>query len=174
MKEILYMALPKFSLIALIMKKPTVLVAIVPVIGVANIVVDFQSMWIILFWFFVFDLITGLSASYFEWRKSERKEKWFFGIGEGFSSDKAKQMGVKASVYLIVPLGLVKLQQILYLKSFRYDSISNADFELATISVIVFCFIEGFSIFHENLPKCGFNIWKIVKKVIGAYKEIKS
>lgn len=167
-------SLPNFSLITLLEENPVAIIAVTPIITAVSVVVDFESMLIVLFWFFVFDLITGLSASYFEWRKSERKEKWFFGKGEGFSSDKAKQMGVKASVYLIVPFGLVKLQQILYLKSFRYDSISNADFELATISVIVFCFIEGFSIFHENLPKCGFNIWKIVKKVIGAYKEIKS
>lgn len=168
------MTIPNFSLIEALIRKPIALASVVPAVAVVNIVVDFKSMFQVLLYFFIADFITGVAGSYFEWKKSEKKEKWFFGKGEGFSSDKAKQMGVKASVYLIVPLGLIKLQQILHLKSFRYDSISNADFELATISVIVFCLIEGFSIFHENLPRCGFNIWKIVKKVIGAYKEIKS
>ena len=120
------------------------------------------------------DLITGLLASYFDWKKKpEKKDRWFFGKGEGFSSDKAKKLGVKLGVYLIVPLALIKIQKILLIKNFKYESFSEAEFELATIVVIIFCLIEGFSIFHENLPKCGFNLWKSIKKMIGFYKEIK-
>jgi hypothetical protein len=59
------------------------------------------------------------------------------------------------------------------LKNFRYENFSHAEFELATIALIVFCLNEGFSIFHENLPKCGFNLWHRIKKMIGFYKEVK-
>ena len=59
------------------------------------------------------------------------------------------------------------------LKNFKYESFSDAEFELATIALIVFCLTEGFSIFHENLPKCGFNLWHQIKKMIGFVKEAK-
>lgn len=175
MKPLLAFALPKFSLIALFFKKPILIIPAVPVVAVATIVVDFETMYIILGWFFVVDLATGLWASYCRWKKSDHQDRWFFGRGnEGFSSDKAKQMGVKAAIYLVVPLALIRLQTVLYLKNFKYDRISDAEFELGTIAIIVFCLIEGFSIFHENLPDCGFNFWKKIKNMIGVYKEIKN
>lgn len=174
MKPLLAIALPKFSLIALFFKKPILLVPVVPVIAATKIVVDFESMGWILLGFFIADLISGLFASYFRWKKSEHIDRWFFGKGEGFSSDKAKKMGLKLFVYLSVPLMLIQLQKVLFLKNFKYDRLSDAEFELATISLIVFCLIEGFSIFHENLPDCGFNLWQSIKKMIGVYKEIKN
>jgi len=146
----------------------------VPVVVTVPLVVDFEAMGWILFWMFIGDLISGLMASYFIWKKSDHKERWFFGKGEGFSSDKAKKMGVKAMVYLAVPLLLIKLQSVLFLKNFKYERISDAEFELATASLFVFSLIEGFSIFHENLPKCGFNLWQRIKKMIGFYKEVKN
>ena len=82
-------------------------------------------------------------------------------------------MGIKAAVYLIVPLALVFFQKLLFLKNFKYERLSDAEFEWATVSLIVFCLIEGFSIFHENLPKCGFDIWDKAKKIIAVFKEAK-
>lgn len=166
-------ALPKFTLVPLLIKKPMLLVTVVPVIAVAKLVVSFESMGWFLFLMFIGDLGSGLLASYCEWRKSDHKERWFFGKGEGFSSDKAKKMGIKALVYLGVPLMLIQLQKVLFLKNFKYERVSDAEFELATISLIVFCLIEGFSIFHENLPKCGFDLWDKFKKIIGVFKEVK-
>gem|GEM_PF-3225027 len=170
-------ALPKFAFISLIVKKPMLLVPIVPVIAVTTIVVSFEAMFKVLGCFFLADLITGLLASYFRWKKSDHEDRWFLGRGkdkEGFSSDKAKQMGVKAVIYLVVPLALVRLQNVLYLKNLKYNTISEAEFQLGTLAIILFCFIEGFSIFHENLPDCGFNLWERIKKMIGFYKEIKN
>jgi hypothetical protein len=177
MKEIMAIALPKFTFITLIVKKPILLVPVVPIIAATTIVVDFETMFYILGWFFVADLASGLYASFRRWKKSDHVDRWFFGRGkdkEGFSSDKAKQMGVKAAIYLIVPLALVRLQNVLYLKNLKYDTISDAEFQLGTLAIILFCLIEGFSIFHENLPDCGFNLWERVKKMIGFYKEVKN
>lgn len=172
MKPFLDIALPKFSLLVLFSKKPVLLITTIPVIAVSQ-VVSYESVWYFLIWFFASDLVTGLLASYYEWEKSDHKDRWFFGKGEGFSSDKAKKMGVKLAVYLAVPQMLINLQKTLLLKNFKYATISDAEFEMATIAVLLFCAIEGFSIFHENLPKCGFDLWGSIKKMIGFYKDVK-
>ena len=175
MKEIMAIALPKFTLLFMFIKKPLLLVPVIPMVIATTIVVDFKTMFTVLGGFFIADLGSGLGASYCRWKKSDHSDRWFFGRGkEGFSSDKAKQMGVKLVIYLVVPLALIRIQTILHLKNFKYATISDAEFELATISVVVFCLIEGFSIFHENLPDCGFDLWKKIKTMIGFYKEVKS
>jgi hypothetical protein len=172
MKNFIDIALPKFSLLATLAEKPVLLIGAIPVIAVSQ-VVSYESVWYLLIWFFASDFVTGLLASYYEWAASDHKERWFFGKGEGFSSDKAKKMGVKLAVYLAVPQMLINLQKTLLLKNFKYATISDAEFELATIAVLLFCLIEGFSIFHENLPKCGFDLWGLLKKMIGFYKDVK-
>lgn len=173
MNQFLDIALPKFTLLAVLAKKPAAAAVVIPSTIVISQVVSYEAVWYILKWFFIADLVTGLYASYCLWRKSEHKDRWFFGKGEGFSSDKAKKMGVKLAVYLWVPNQMVNLQKTLLIKNFKYSSISDAEFELATIVVLLFCLIEGFSIFHENLPKCGFDLWGIIKKILGFAKEVK-
>lgn len=173
MQKFLDIALPKFTLLALMLKKPASIIVAIPSTIVVSKVVSYEGVWYLLVWFFISDLVTGLLASYFLWKESDHKDRWFFGKGEGFSSDKAKKMGVKLAVYLLVPQLLINLQTTLLLKNFKYERISDAEFELATCAVLFFCLIEGFSIFHENLPKCGFNLWGIIKKIFGFYKEVK-
>lgn len=168
-------AMPKFTLLTFFLEKPILLAGTLTTVSAAAItnVVSFESMGWILFWLFMADLVTGLIGSYFEWRESEHKDKWFFGKGEGFSSDKFKKMIFKGIAYAGLPLILIKMQQVLMIKNFKYERISDAEFELPTIFLILFCLNEGFSIFHENLPKCGFNLWESVSKMIGFYKEVK-
>lgn len=168
-------AMPKFPLLEVFFEKPILaLGAITPAVAVSvSNVVSFEGVAWTCFWMFFADLITGLLASYFEWRDSEHKDKWFFGKGEGFSSDKFKKMIFKGIAYLLLPFLLIRFQSLLKIKTFKYETLSDAEFELATIFVILFCLNEGFSIFHENLPKCGFNLWASVKKMIGFYKEAK-
>lgn len=173
--DTMHLAFPKFTLMIEFFNKPLIgLVAIVPTIAVVP-VVDFWSAVYLLRILFVGDLITGLSASYFEWKKLPNKtEKWFFGKGEGFSSDKFKKMFVKLCIYLGTPYVVQKFQETFQIKNIKYESISDAEYTLATILIIIFCLNEGFSIFHENLPKCGFNLWERIKKMIGFYKKVKN
>lgn len=173
MEKLLAFALPKFTLLGLLIKKPFLILTGVPVIAAVTVVVSFESVAWVLVFMFIGDLITGLLASYYVWKKSIPKDKWFFGKGEGFSSDKFKKMFFKLICYLSIPLLFIRFQRILMLKNFKYESFSDAEFELATIALIVFCLTEGFSIFHENLPKCGFNLWHQIKKMIGFVKDAK-
>lgn len=165
---------PKFKLLAMLLKKPLLLFATIP-IAVVTPEIDLQSVVKVLFYLFVLDFITGLCASYFDWKKDEtKKDKWFFGKGEGFSSDKFKKMFVKLIVYAGGPLIINEFQKVFFIKSFRYEIISEASIDIATFLVFLFCLNEGYSIFHENLPKCGFNIFSLAKKLIGIYKETKN
>jgi hypothetical protein len=175
MEKLLAFALPKFTLLTIFIKKPLLVIAGIPAIVAVSQVVSYEGVWVIFTCFIIGDLLSGLGASYCQWKaKPNRKEHWFFGKGEGFSSDKAKKMGIKLLVYLIVPQLIVNIQKTLLLKNFKYSTISDAEFELATIVVLFFCAVEGFSIVHENLPKCGIDLWGSLKKMIGFIKEVKS
>jgi len=165
--------MPNFMFIALLAKKPLWFTITIPTVAILPIVVDFIALCYILLIMFVVDLITGIFASYCEWKKAKTKDSWFFGKGEGFSSKKAKGSIIKALAYIALPYLIMQFQTILAIKNIKYESFSDSEFELASVVVIFFCLIEGFSIFHENLPKCGFNIWEQIKKIIGFYKTVK-
>lgn len=173
-EQITSITMPKFSLMIELVNKPIIgVIALVPTVVVVP-VIDFWSAVYILVLLFVGDLITGLLASYFKWKKQlEKRDKWFFGKGEGFSSDKFKKMFVKLIIYLGTPYIVQKFQETFRLHNLKYETISDAEFSIATVLIIVFCLNEGFSIFHENLPECGFNLWERIKKMIGFYKEVK-
>jgi len=173
MKKFINVTLPKFGLFALFVKNPVSLVAIMPAVAVVP-VIDIKSASVVLAWMFVADLLSGILASYFDWKKSAPKDKWFFGKGEGFSSDKFKKCFVKAIVYAGAPLMIHKFQVAFMIKNFRYESVSDAEIGISTLLVLVFCLNEGYSIFHENLPKCGINIFDLVKNILNLKKEIQN
>ena len=174
MKILFNTALPKFGYINFLIENPICLATTIPSVVAVSNVVSYKDVWFLLSWFILADLLSGIAASYFTWKKSEHTDRFFFGKGEGFSSDKAKKFGVKLVVYMMVPKLILELQNILMLKKLKYETISDAEFEIATIVVLFFCLIEGFSIFHENLPKCGVDIWGSVKKIINFVKEVKN
>ena len=137
-------ALPKFGYIKFLIDNPICLATAIPSVVTISNVVSYKEVWFLLAWFTFFDLITGLLASYFIWKKSEHTDRFFFGKGEGFSSDKAKKFGVKLVVYMMAPKLILELQNVLMLKKLKYETISDAEFEIATIVVLFFCLIEGF------------------------------
>lgn len=174
-QETMQIALPKFTLFIEMFTKPIIGIVTVTPVLITSPVVDFWSAVKLLFYLFIGDLASGLCGSYFEWKKSDkRKERWFIGKGEGFSSDKFKKMFVKIIVYGTTPIVVFKFQTIFSVKNFKFETIMDAEINIQTALILLFCLNEGFSIFHENLPKCGFNLWERVKKMIGFVKEAKN
>jgi phage-related holin len=51
--------------------------------------------------------------------------------------------------------------------------LSDSEIELTTILLLIFCANEFFSIFWENLPRCGLNLPKGIRDFITGVKEIK-
>lgn len=167
------MALPTFSFVSLLIKSPTLgILTLTSTAAASTKIIDILHAFLILAVFCTADLITGIAAAYFEWKKTAKTDKWFFGKGEGFSSDKFKKMFVKIMVYLGTPLVLQQFQKIFLIKNFKYEGVSDAEITLATGLIILFCLNEGYSIFHENLPKCGFNLYDQIRKLIALKKKI--
>lgn len=166
--------LSKFSLICkTVFTKPFLLISIVPAVAISA-VVELRAVVEILVWVFCLDLVTGVFASYFDWKKqTDKKDKWFFGKGEGFSSDKFKKCFVKLITYAATPLIVYKFEHTFLLKTITFKSLTDREIDITSCFIMVFCAIEIYSIFWENLPRCGFNIFEIFKKFVGVYKDAK-
>ena len=175
LNEIMQSAAPKFSLFIELFNKPVLALTILTPTVIVAPVVSLMGACITLTIFFIADFVTGLMASYWIWQaKEDKSDTWFFGKGEGFSSDKFKKMFVKMIVYGGAPLIVYNFQKTFLIKNLKYSTISDAEIDITTCLILIFCLNEGFSIFHENLPKCGFNLWERIKKMIGFYKEVKN
>ncbi|MFH6944622.1 phage holin family protein [Flavobacterium sp. FlaQc-50] len=171
MKNLLTFAFPKFSLMVLFFKKPVVIFTAVPVIALSPVVDFYDVVWILV-WLFTADLFSGLSASYFEWKKTAPDGKYFFGQSQGFSSDKFKKCFVKGIVYAGFPILVLKFQQTFMLKNISVKSVTDAQIDITTVFLLLFCANEIFSIFWENLPKCGLNIPKGIRNLFVGVKDI--
>lgn len=151
--------------------KPVVLLTVVPNMAIAQ-TVNLESVVWILIWLFIGDLFSGLTASYFEWKKTAPKGKYFVGHNEGFSSDKFKKCFVKGMVYGGFPLIVLKFQEAFLIKNIKFSAVTNSEIDVTTICILVFCANELFSIFWENLPKCGLDIPKGIRNLITGIKGI--
>ena len=179
MTKFIALAIPKFTFITLAIKKPFLLlvpVVLVPVVSLAGVSE-------ILIWLFAIDLVSGLFASYFDWRKVTPAGKYFFRAKDtkdipeeqkGFSSDRFKKCFVKGIIYGGFPIVVLKFQTTFLIKNFKMPSyLSDSEIELTTIILLIFCANELFSIFWENLPRCGLNLPKGIRNFITGVKEIK-
>ena len=171
MSNIFLATVPNFTFLSLFVKKPILIVGTLPVAVIVTHVDFYKVVWL-LFWLFVFDLISGLLASYFDWKKSASKGKFFFGNDQGFSSDKFKKCFIKGGVYGGFPIIVLKFQQIFMIKSFSVNYISEAQIDVTTAILLLFCGNEMFSIFWENLPKCGLDIPKGIRNLITGVKGV--
>ena len=166
--------LPNFSMFSMFVEKPITMLSVVPA-ALAVPVIDLYEAATVLAILFVADFITGLLASYYEWKKKPiKKDNFFFGKGEGFSSDKFKKMFVKGMVYLGFPLFFIKFQSVFKIKSFGIKTVSEAQLDLVTIIIIIFCGNELFSIVRENLPRMGIDLIARLKNFLKEFNSIKN
>lgn len=147
-------------------------ITVLPTIPIVN-VVDLVKVVHILIALWLIDLGTGLLASYFSWAKTSSKGKYFFGVSGGFSSDKFKKSFVKGIIYAAFPLIVLKFQQTFLIKNISFSQITDSQVDITTICILIFCANEIFSIFWENLPKCGLNVPQDIKNLIVGVKTIK-
>jgi phage-related holin len=151
--------------------KPVALLTVAPNALIAP-TVKLELVVFILVSLFVFDLFSGLLASYFVWEKEPEKGKYFFGCDKGFSSDKFKKCFVKGMVYGGFPLIVLKFQEAFLIKNIKFPAVTTAEFNITVICLLVFCANELFSIFWENLPKCGLDLPKGIRNFITGVKGI--
>jgi len=151
--------------------KPAALLTVIPNIAIAPKVDLYSVVWILV-WLFFIDLFSGLWASYCQWKKTVPKGKYFFGQSQGFSSDKFKKCFLKGMIYAGFPILVLKFQHTFLIKNIKFTSVTDAEFDITIVCLLVFCANELFSVFWENLPKCGLNIPKGIKNLIVGVKDV--
>ena len=128
----------------------------------------------------VIDFITGIYASYLEVKQKANLIKGTITIKvklgiliEAIESEKLRKSAAKTIVYLLLVILSYIIEKIAVIKPFNFESISDAHYTLSTLAAGFCIAVELWSIFLENLPKCGFDIVKTFTKAFTKAKEIK-
>jgi hypothetical protein len=114
---------------------------------------------------FIGDFITGIMASFHEFKKSLPVLP---GSGKRYvlSSAKMRMSGVKFITYAIGILSAYSLETILLIDKSKPGDIIKQQLTLTTIATLFFCVIEFYSIFFENIKRMDFDIIQKLKKII--------
>lgn len=126
---------------------------------------------------FIFDFITGVWASYAEFKKSLPVTP---GSGKRyvFSSAKMRLSAVKFITYGMGVIVSFFVESIFVIQEFEPSHISTQKLTLTTVVTLFFCSIEFYSIFFENIKRMGFDIIQKVKNIFrdgwGLYKSVKN
>ena len=121
--------------------------------------------------FFILDFITGIIASHTEKKKLE-KEDPTLKEQSLISSEKLKLSAIKAFTYTSSILGVWAIEEVFYIKTFKFESVSTQEFTITLIFVGFCCAIEFYSIVFENFKKMGFDIAKSFLTVVKGIKKI--
>lgn len=157
MKEI---SVYKHHIIAIItaVKKPTI---IIPAVGLMS----FSSLQLGMFLLLILmaiDFAAGVLASWNIWHNSKVESNfWKYG----FSSSRVRLSLVKSITYFLFIICSFFIEIIFKVKSFGVTAYSDHEITLTLIAIALSCAIEFYSIFFENLPKAGFDIWQKLKLI---------
>lgn len=152
------------SLKTMLTKSSGVALAI-PTIAIST-TIDPQKSILFLCLLFVIDFATGITGSYVEWNKTDRKITLI-------SSEKLRMSAVKLFTYFSGILVVYGVELVFFEKHFNFKSITDKDFTITSIAIAFFCAIEIYSIVFENFKKMGFDVLANIKKIVGVFKETK-
>ena len=150
-------------------------ISVVPIgIVAASISTPLKAM-ILLAVLFILDFITGIWASWIEFRNQQIK-----GSANNkyvVQSAKLRLSAIKFITYGMVILVAYGLEWVFVVQEFKpSDKIENLS--LTTIAIIFCCAIEFYSVFFENIKRMGFDIILKIKKIASSgwdlYKTIKN
>lgn len=168
-----------FSKIALTIKtltaKPVGKAILIPVVA-APVYTITEKTLILLAALFVMDFITGVMASYVEFKKALPVTP---GAGKRyvFSSAKMRLSAVKFVTYAMGVICAYGIESIFLIKEFDPGHLTTQKLTLTTIVTLFFCVIEAYSIFFENIKRMGYDIIQKVKNISstgwGVYKAVK-
>lgn len=140
----------------------------------------FQQSLFLLLLVTVIDFLTGIYSAYLEVKQKANLIKGTitikvkFGIFiEAIESEKLRKSAAKTVVYLLLVILSYVIEKIAVIKPFNFKSISDVEYTLSTLSAGFCIAVELWSIFMENLPKCGFDIVKTFTKAFTKAKQIK-
>ena len=155
----------KHHLIAVLtaVKKPAI---IIPTIGFMTFSSWQLAMFLLLILMAV-DFMTGVLASWSFWKASKIESSfWKYG----FSSSKVRLSIAKSVTYFLFIILSFGIEIMFRIKSFGSNSYTDHEITLTLIAIALSCAIEFYSIFFENLPKAGFDIWEKFKAITDKIK----
>ena len=157
-----------------VVKKPIIVIPAIGIIELSNIQVSLALFFVLLF----FDFLTGVLASYTEWKKLEKKTKFFKDRKDGFTSEKWRLSLVKTITYLALILLVHLAEKTFQIKPFELQYTEIKLVTITLIAIAISCGIEFYSIFFENLPRAGFSIedesMKAFNKVKSIFTKVKN
>ncbi|MFC4163995.1 phage holin family protein [Epilithonimonas zeae] len=145
-------------------KKPSVLIPAVGVVSLSN----FEKAFFLLLILMLADYVTGIMASWNQWEKSDKTTKFW---NTGFTSEKTRLSIIKSVTYFLFIILTYGIEIIFKIKSFGSNQYTEHEVTLTLVAIAISCAIEFYSIFFENLPKAGFDIWNYLKKMTGKAKK---
>lgn len=156
--------------------KPTGLIISIPAAAMPLVTTP-QKAVMLLAIFFMLDFITGIMASWAEFKKMKPSVTQY-GKRYLISSAKLKLSGVKFITYAMGILCAWGIEQVFLIREIPSGHISMKNLTLTTIVIGFFCAIEFYSIFFENIKRMGFDIIQKVKKITSEgwnlYKSVKN
>ena len=150
--------------------KPAGVALSFPLIGVVY-VTDMQRCLYLLLGLFIADFATGIIASWVEKKKAEKKNPKLKEQNL-ISSEKLKMSAVKAATYSFSILGVYGIERIFFIKTLRFDAVSDRDLTITIIFTAFCCAIEFYSIVFENFKRMGFDIAKKFTVMVTGIKKL--
>lgn len=153
----------------IILSKPLGLVAMVPVIAMPVLTTP-QKALILLGCLFVVDFITGIIASWVEFKKTLPVTP---GSGKRYviQSSKLKLSGVKFIIYGLGSLIAAGIEWVFIAQEFEPHK-ALKKLTLTAIVIGFFCVIEIYSIVFENFKRMGFDVIQEIKKIFKSGRDI--
>lgn len=156
------------AIIASVVKKPIIVIPAIGIIELSNIQMALTLLFVLLF----FDFLTGVLASYTEWKKLGKNTKFFKDGKDGLTSEKWRLSLVKTITYLTFVLLVYLIEKTFQIKPFELQYTEIKLVTITLIAIAISCGIEFYSIFFENLPRAGFDIEKKLMKLFDKVKSI--
>jgi len=173
MQEVyVYMRYPVkiFATLKVILSKPAGAATAVPVVAIMPVLTTPQKALILLGCLFVADFITGILASWVEFKKSLPVLP---GSGKRYviQSAKLKLSGVKFIIYGLGSLIAAGIEWVFIAQEFEPHK-ALKKLTLTAIVIGFFCVIEIYSIVFENFKRMGFDVIQEIKKIFKSGRDI--
>jgi len=151
------------------LSKPAGLAMLIPVLAMPELTTTLKALYL-LGGLFVVDFITGVGASWVEFKKSLPVVP---GSGKRYviQSSKLKLSGVKFIIYGLGCLIAAGIEWVFIAQEFEPHK-ALKKLTLTAIVIGFFCAIEVYSIVFENFKRMGFDVIQQLKKIFKSGRDI--
>lgn len=159
------------GILNLITKSPKSIFFLTPIVALPELTTTGRALYVLAVLFIV-DFITGITAGYLEFKKtnpttsnSNTANKYFI------QSTKLRLSVIKFITYSLSLLVANGIEWAFIEKEFKPHNTLNT-MTLTTIVIGFLCIVEIYSIVFENFKKMGFDVLEVIKKISDKCRDI--